>query len=141
GVRGWAGGGVEGVARGAQKATIALRGGSEGSIVRDADQRYAPARRPPVQVVDPIRAGDAYVAGFLWATLRERPLQEAVDTADVVAALKCSTWGDIAPIGVRDVEDGLAGGPEVRRERAPGRGGHLRPGCRAGPLLPPPLSP
>jgi len=66
-------------------------------------------------VVDPIGAGDAYAAGFLWSILRDRPTQEAVDTADIVAALKCSTWGDIATIDVRDVEDGLAGGPGVRR--------------------------
>lgn len=99
----------------APKATIALLRGANGSLVRDGGQLYAPARRPPVQVVDPIGAGDAYVGGFLWATLRERPIQDAVDIADVVAGLKCSTWGDIAVIDARDVEDGLAGGPGVRR--------------------------
>ena len=62
-----------------------------------------------------MRAGDAYVAGFLWSMLSERPIQEAVDIADVVAGLKCSTWGDIAIIDRRDVEDALAGGPGVRR--------------------------
>jgi len=106
---------LEALARWAPKATIALLRGGDGSLVRDGDRVVAPARRAAVQVVDPIGAGDAYVAGFLWAMLRERPVQEAVDTADVVAALKCSTWGDIAPIGLRDVEDGLAGGPGVRR--------------------------
>jgi len=106
---------LEALARWAPKATIALLRGSDGSLVRDGGRVVAPARRPAVQVVDPIGAGDAYVAGFLWAMLRERSVQEAVDTADVVAALKCSTWGDIAPIGLRDVEDGLAGGPGVRR--------------------------
>jgi 2-dehydro-3-deoxygluconokinase len=106
---------LEALARWAPKATIALMRGADGSLVRGGDRFYAPGRRPSVQVVDPIGAGDAYVAGFLWAMLRERALQEAVDTADIVAALKCSTWGDIATIGVRDVEDGLAGGPGVRR--------------------------
>jgi 2-dehydro-3-deoxygluconokinase len=106
---------LDALARRAPKATIALLRGASGSLVRDAEVTYAPARRPAVQVVDPIGAGDAYVAGFLWATLRDRPLQEAVDTADVVAALKCSTWGDIATIDARDVQDALAGGPAVRR--------------------------
>jgi 2-dehydro-3-deoxygluconokinase len=106
---------LEALARWAPKATIALMRGADGSLARAGDRFYAPARRPSVQVVDPIGAGDAYVGGFLWATLRERPLQEVVDTADVVAGLKCSTWGDIAVIDVRDVEDGLAGGPGVRR--------------------------
>jgi hypothetical protein len=32
-----------------------------------------------------------------------------------VAALKCSTWGDIALVSPEDVADVLAGGPDVRR--------------------------
>jgi 2-dehydro-3-deoxygluconokinase len=68
-----------------------------------------------VQVVDPIGAGDAYVAGFLWATLTGRDVQAAVDAATAVAALKCSTWGDIALVSPQDVDDVLAGGPDVRR--------------------------
>jgi 2-dehydro-3-deoxygluconokinase len=106
---------LETLARWAPKATIALLRGANGSLVRDADRLYAPTRRSAVQVVDPIGAGDAYVAGFLWAMLRERAIGDAVDAADVVAALKCSTWGDIATIDARDVEDALAGGPGVRR--------------------------
>jgi 2-dehydro-3-deoxygluconokinase len=66
-------------------------------------------------VVDPIGAGDAYVAGFLWATIRGDDLAKTVDTATAVAALKCSTWGDIALISERDVEEVLFGGPRVRR--------------------------
>jgi 2-dehydro-3-deoxygluconokinase len=66
-------------------------------------------------MVDPVGAGDAYVAGFLWAALNGRDSQEAVDAGAAVAALKCSTWGDIALITLRDVTDALAGGPDVRR--------------------------
>ncbi len=106
---------LDALARRAPEATIALMRGADGSLVRDGGRLYAPARRPVVHVVDPIGAGDAYTAGFLWATLQKRATQEAVDTADVVAGLKCSTWGDIAVIGIRDVEDALAGGPGVRR--------------------------
>ena len=106
---------LETLARWAPKATIALLRGANGSLVRDGDRLYAPARRPVVQVVDPIGAGDAYVGGFLWSVLSERPIQQAVDIADAVAGLKCSTWGDIALIDLRDVEDALAGGPGVRR--------------------------
>jgi 2-dehydro-3-deoxygluconokinase len=106
---------LEALARRAPKATIALLRGAAGSLVRDGDRLHAPARRQPVQVVDPIGAGDAYVAGFLWALLRDRPTQEAVDAANAVASLKCSTWGDIAIIDARDVADALSGGPGVRR--------------------------
>jgi hypothetical protein len=38
-----------------------------------------------------------------------------VDTGAAVAALKCSTWGDVALIDARDVADLLAGGADIRR--------------------------
>ena len=66
-------------------------------------------------MVDPIGAGDAWVAGFLWASLNGRSVQEAVDAGTAVAALKCSTWGDVAIIDRNDVEEFLGGGPDVRR--------------------------
>ena len=86
-----------------------------GSLVLEGGRLWRPARRHTVQVVDPIGAGDAFVAGFLWATLGGRGPQAAVDAGTAVAALKCSTWGDIALIDAPDVEDLLAGGPDVRR--------------------------
>jgi 2-dehydro-3-deoxygluconokinase len=106
---------LEALARLAPKATISLQQGEEGSTVLDGGRIFRPRLRPAVQMVDPIGAGDAYAAGFLWAVLRGRDLQEAVDTGTVVAALKCSTWGDIALVSAQDVADVLAGGPDVRR--------------------------
>jgi 2-dehydro-3-deoxygluconokinase len=106
---------VDGLSRRASKATVTLLMGDEGSVTLDGGRLVRPRRRPAVQVVDPIGAGDAYVAGFLWAARRGCEIQEIVDTASAVAALKCSIWGDIALIGPRDVEEVLAGGPAVRR--------------------------
>jgi 2-dehydro-3-deoxygluconokinase len=106
---------LETLAKLAPKATIALLQGQEGSTVLDAGRLWRPGIRHAVQVVDPIGAGDAYVAGYLWATLRGQSTQQAVDAAATVAALKCSTWGDIAVITERDVMEALAGGPDVRR--------------------------
>ncbi len=103
------------VARLAPLATVTLMQGEAGSIVADGERTYRPSRRHVVQVVDPIGAGDAYVAGFLWALLRDRPMQEAVDMAATVAALKCSLWGDIAVITAADVDDALGGSAGVRR--------------------------
>jgi 2-dehydro-3-deoxygluconokinase len=103
------------LARRAPKATVSLLQGDEGSVVLDGGRIVRPRHRPVVRVVDPIGAGDAYVAGFLWGTLRGGDVAQAVDAATAVAALKCSTWGDIALVGPRDVEDVLAGGPDVRR--------------------------
>jgi 2-dehydro-3-deoxygluconokinase len=106
---------VQALARLAPKATIALLQGAEGSTVLDGGRLWRPSRRHTVQMVDPVGAGDAYVAGFLWAALTGRGSQEAVDAGAAVAALKCSTWGDIALVDLRDVTDALAGGPDVRR--------------------------
>ena len=106
---------LEALARLAPKATVSLQQGPAGSTVLDGTRFYRPRRRLDVQMVDPIGAGDAYVAGFLWAVLGKRELQEAVDAGSAVAALKCSMWGDIARVSLRDVEEALAGGPDVRR--------------------------
>lgn len=106
---------IEALARLAPKATVTLMQGADGCTVLDAGRVLRPQRRYEVQVIDPIGAGDAYVAGFLWAMLRDRPVQEAIDTGQAVAALKCSTWGDIALVSARDVEELREGGPSVRR--------------------------
>ncbi|HYS16733.1 MAG TPA: sugar kinase [Candidatus Binatia bacterium] len=106
---------LEALGRMAPKATISLQQGEEGSTVLDGGRILRPRVRPTVQMVDPIGAGDAYAAGFLWAVLRGRDLQEAVDAGTAVGALKCSTWGDIALVSAQDVADVLAGGPDVRR--------------------------
>ena len=103
------------LARSAPKATIALLEGADGSTVLDGGRVWCPTVRHTVQVVDPIGAGDAYVGGYLWATLGGRTSQEVVNIAATVAALKCSTWGDVALISARDVEDAIAGGPDIRR--------------------------
>ena len=106
---------LTGLTRLAPKATVTLMQGEAGSTVADKAHLYRPAPRHTVQVVDPIGAGDAYVAGFLWAVLQKRPLQDAVDIAATVAALKCSLWGDIALINAQDVDDALGGSLAVRR--------------------------
>jgi 2-dehydro-3-deoxygluconokinase len=106
---------LEALARLAPKATIALLQGAAGSTVLAAGRVWRPTRTHVVQVVDPVGAGDAYVAGFLWATLTGRAPQETLDAAAAVAALKCSTWGDVALVDARDVADLLAGGTDIRR--------------------------
>jgi 2-dehydro-3-deoxygluconokinase len=106
---------VEMLARLAPKATIALLQGQAGSTVLADGRLWRPSRTHTVQVVDPVGAGDAYVAGFLWATANGRGPQAAVDAGAAVAALKCSTWGDVALIDASDVADLLTGGTDIRR--------------------------
>src|SRR6266478_4588278 len=78
---------LDALARLAPKATISVQRGEEGSIVLDGGRLFRPTRRVAVQMVDPIGAGDAYAAGFLWATLSGRDLQEAIDAGTAVAAI------------------------------------------------------
>src|SRR5207302_4239430 len=99
----------------APAARVALLRGGAGARALGGARLYRPTRRHSVQVVDPIGAGDAYAAGFLWSLRRNRSLQEAVDAAAAAAAIKCSLWGDIAPITPADVEEALGGNPTVRR--------------------------
>jgi len=106
---------VDAVGRLAPKATVTLLRGADGCLTLDGGRLVQPRRRHTVQMVDPIGAGDAFVAGFLWASLAGRSRDDAVEVGNAVAALKCSIWGDIARISPRDVDDVLAGGPDVRR--------------------------
>ena len=118
-VFGWAGAPdavLDKLAHLAPRATIALTLGEAGSLVRRDAERCRPARRHRVQVVDRIGAGDAYAAGFLWATLEGRSLQAAVDAANALAALKCTIWGDIALVRPGELEELLASdSTEIRR--------------------------
>ena len=77
----------------APRATTALTLGEAGSAVRAGEVTVRPSKLYDVTVVDRLGAGDAYAAGFLWATLDGRPAQEAVDAASALAALKCTIWG------------------------------------------------
>lgn len=106
---------LEQLTRLAPKATIGLLQGREGSTVLHEGRLWRPSLKPNVVLVDPIGAGDAWVAGYLSTMLKGEAVQDAVDTGAIVAALKCSTWGDIALISERDINDVRAGGPDVRR--------------------------
>ena len=65
-----------------------------------ASAAFAAAAAPLILVVgDSISAGYGISSTAGWTTLlQKRPLQDAVDIAATVAALKCSLWGDIALI-------------------------------------------
>ena len=106
---------LEAMARRAPKATVTLMRGENGSLTFEGGAVITPARRHVVQLVDPIGAGDAFVGGFLASMLGGETIQRAVDVGSAVAALKCSTWGDIALVSPRDVDEVLSGGPDVRR--------------------------
>lgn len=100
----------------APAATIALTLGEAGSAVLTTEGVSRPSKRYTVSVVDRVGAGDAYAAGFLWATLIGRGPQQAVDAATALAALKCTIWGDVPVVTRAELEELLAtDSTEIRR--------------------------
>jgi 2-dehydro-3-deoxygluconokinase len=107
---------LDGLRRLAPSATVALTLGEAGSAVLGAQGVWRPSRRYTVSVVDRVGAGDAYAAGFLWATLIGRAPQQAVDAATALAALKCTVWGDVPVVSRAELEELLAtDSTEIRR--------------------------
>jgi 2-dehydro-3-deoxygluconokinase len=107
---------LEGMRRLAPAATIALPLGEAGSAVQPPAGVRRPSRRHAVTVVDRVGAGDAFAAGFLWATLIGRDAQQAVDAATALAALKCTIWGDVSLVSRPELEELLAtDSTEIRR--------------------------
>ncbi len=72
--------------------SLVLTRGSQGAACLE-DGRYTSAASFPVSRVDRIGAGDAFSAGFLWATLTGRQ-ERALDCGLALAALKHSIPGD-----------------------------------------------
>lgn len=97
-------------------AAIALTLGEAGSAVATAHDVHRPSRLYSVSVVDRVGAGDAYAAGFLWATLVGRAPQQAVDAGTALAALKCTVWGDVPVVSRAELDELLAtDSTEIRR--------------------------
>ncbi len=97
-------------------AAIALTLGEAGSVVSVDGAVLRPSRRYTVSVVDRLGAGDAYAAGFLWSVLVGRTLQQAVDAATALAALKCTIWGDVPLVTRAELDELLASeSTEIRR--------------------------
>lgn len=89
-------GACEDVARSAQARfgarTLVLTRGTQGALSLEQGEVRAAASFP-VSRVDRIGAGDAFTAGFLWATLTGRQ-ERALDCGLALAALKHSVPGD-----------------------------------------------
>jgi len=107
---------LNGLRKIAPAATIALTLGEAGSAALAGSVIHRPSRLYTVTTVDRVGAGDAFAAGFLWRVLTGRSVQEAIDAATALAALKCTIWGDIALVRAVEVEELLASAStEIRR--------------------------
>jgi 2-dehydro-3-deoxygluconokinase len=73
--------------------TVIVTCGREGAYaVQDEDARYQPTF--PVRAIDPVGAGDAFVAGFLADFVLGQQLAQCLDTAARCGAIVASTRGD-----------------------------------------------
>jgi 2-dehydro-3-deoxygluconokinase len=107
---------LEGLRALARRADIALTLGETGAAVLAGGAVLRPSRLFAVQPVDRVGAGDAFAAGFLWATLDGRPPLAALDAATALAALKCTIWGDVALVTRQELLELLASdSTEIRR--------------------------
>jgi 2-dehydro-3-deoxygluconokinase len=91
--------------------------GSEGAYAafRDGQATHQPAI--PVEIIDPVGAGDAFAAGFLHHWLDDSTdLPTALRTAATLAALQMTIPGDLAIITQTELTEALeqAGGDIVR---------------------------
>jgi len=96
-------------------AVVVLKAGADGAWATDGSEQW---QQPavPVNVVDPVGAGDAFAAGFLSARLRDMPVREALQIAATVAAAVVQVPGDTDGLPTRaQLEIALAGDREVRR--------------------------
>lgn len=97
-------------------AHVIVKLGADGAVsVIDGVARATPAA--PVQVVDTVGAGDAFVAGYLAEMLEGAPPEERLSTAAAAGAFACTTLGDWEGLPTRDDLRLLGGdaGDDVRR--------------------------
>lgn len=107
---------VEDVMRRLQKKyknKIVLTIGDQGAWACDGALWYDEAY--PVEQIDPIGAGDAFAAGFLYGYL-QNDLRRGLAYGNALAALKYTMPGDIPYVSGKDVEELIQGNrPAIRR--------------------------
>lgn len=98
--------------RGVSEVIVKL--GDRGAIGERNGQR-AEIAATPVDVVDTVGAGDAFVGGYLAARLDGRELEECLGLAGIVGAAACTVAGDWEGSPRRDELADLFGGDTVSR--------------------------
>ncbi|GIE93087.1 sugar kinase [Paractinoplanes rishiriensis] len=94
-------------------AEVIVKDGGRGCVARIAGRRHAVAALP-VTVVDPVGAGDAFVAGYLADRLAGEPPEQRLATAIAVGAFAVTVPGDCEGLPDRTELAALTGG-DVRR--------------------------
>jgi 2-dehydro-3-deoxygluconokinase len=80
-----------------EPATLVVKQGAEGAVLVDGTS--APVRQPAlkVDVVEPVGAGDAFAAGFLYGTLAGWPAEQRLRSGHLRAASALLTHHDVGP--------------------------------------------
>lgn len=79
----------------AEGSLVVLKLGSEGALYYQGDEIVKVAPYKVSNIVDLIGAGDAFAAGLITGLLRDLPIKEAVELANLVGALCITVKGDI----------------------------------------------
>jgi len=94
--------------------TVVVKLGALGSLALHGDEVHrAPAL--PVTVVDPVGAGDAFVAGYLSEVVAGAAVPDALRTGNACGAAVCGVPGDWEGLPTRGELADLGGGQEVAR--------------------------
>ena len=93
---------------------VVITSGAAGAIVVSDQCHHAP-RLPPVSVLDPVGAGDAFAGGFLAGYL-EGGVRQGLKIGAAAGALHCTILGDLAYITRTEIDELIAlGDQEIQR--------------------------
>jgi len=95
-------------------ATVVVKLGALGALALYGDQVHR-STALPVEVVDPVGAGDAFVAGYLSEVVAGGSVPDALRTANGCGAAVCRVPGDWEGLPTRSELDELGGDHEVVR--------------------------
>lgn len=88
---------------------VILTMGAKGLLLATSKGETYRIEAKNIQVADSTGAGDAFWAGFLWATLEGRPVLEAARIGQVLAETKVSAFGPLesVPDGTRLIQESI----------------------------------
>jgi 2-dehydro-3-deoxygluconokinase len=95
-------------------ATVVVKLGALGALALSGDEVHR-AHALPVAVVDPVGAGDAFVAGYLSEVVAGGAVPDALRTANACGGAVCGVAGDWEGLPTRAGLDELGGSGEVVR--------------------------
>jgi 2-dehydro-3-deoxygluconokinase len=98
-----------------QASLVVLTMGSGGAVGRTSDQTIEVAALKP-ELVDPLGAGDAFVAGLIFAHSQGLNADECLRSANALAALACTVRGDHCRFDQAALTRAL-GGAETKAQR------------------------